>query len=140
MKHERIDRVRNSRVRLVGQRQRDFAKQLIDAANDGDVCRIGAETRSEEQNRKMWPMLADLRNQVEWLGEFATEDIKLMFLNRLGVELRFLPTLERQGMFPVGLRSSTLTKEQFSALIELLYQFGAENGVRWTDPAERNER
>jgi hypothetical protein len=132
-----LARVKSSRVRIVGPRQREFAKQLIDAADIGDVVRIGAETRSEEQNRKMWPMLADLRNQVDWLGEYTTEDIKLMFLNRLGVELRFLPTLERQGMFPVGLRSSTLTKEQFSALIELLYQFGAEHDVRWTDPVER---
>lgn len=131
-----LRRVRSSRVRLVGPRQREFAKQLIDAAEIGDVCRIGAETRSEEQNRKMWPMLADIRDQVEWLGGFTTEDIKLMFLNRLGVELRFLPTLEWQGMFPVGLRSSTLTKEQFCALIELLYQFGAQNNVQWTDPAE----
>ena len=125
------------RIRLVGPPQRDFAKRCIDDAKLGDVVRIGAETRSEEQNRKLWPMLADLRDQVEWLGEYTTEDIKLMFLNRLGVELRFLPTLERQGMFPVGLRSSTLTKEQFSGLLEIIYQFGAENDVRWTDPAER---
>lgn len=117
--------------------RRAFAKRLIDQAADSEVCRIADETRSQEQNRKMWPMLADLRNQVDWLGEYTTEDIKLMFLNRLGVELRFLPTLERQGMFPVGLRSSTLTREQFGALIELLYQFGAEQNVRWTDPAER---
>lgn len=131
-----LARTRNSRVRIMGPRQREFAKQLIDAAQIGDVVRIGAETRSEKQNRKMWPMLTDIRNQVEWLGEFTTEDIKLMFLNRLGAELRFLPTLERQGMFPVGLKSSTLTKKQFSALIELLYQFGAEHGVKWSEPEQ----
>jgi hypothetical protein len=116
---------------------RAYAKRVIDAAQDGDVMRIGKETRSEEQNRKMWPMLKDIRDQVEGMGEFTTEDIKLQFLNALGVELRFLPTLEGQGMFPVGLRSSTLTKEQFGGLIELLYAYGAKHGVRWTDPAER---
>jgi hypothetical protein len=128
------------RIRLVGPPQRAYAHQCISEAKDGEVVRIGAETRSEEQNRKLWPMLADLRDQVDWLGEYTTDDIKLMFLNRLGVELRFLPTLERQGMFPVGLRSSTLTKDQFSGLIELLYQFGAENDVRWTEPVEREQR
>jgi hypothetical protein len=65
------------------------------------------------------------------------DDIKLRFLNALGTELRFLPTLEGEGMFPVGLRSSTLTKDQFSGLIELLYAYGAKHGVRWTDPVER---
>lgn len=122
------------RIRLVGPVQRAHAHDCIEAAAVGEVVRIGAETRSEEQNRKMWPMLADLRDQVEWLGEFTPDDIKLMFLNRLGVELRFLPTLERQGMFPVGLKSSTLSKEQFSGLIELLYQFGGEHNVKWTEP------
>lgn len=125
------------RVRILGNTQKDYAKQLIDEARLGDVVRIGAETRTEEQNRKLWPMLADIRDQVEWLGAYTTEDIKLMFLNKLGLELRFLPTLERQGMFPVALKSSTLTKEQFSGLIELLYEFGAENSVKWTDPLER---
>ena len=128
------------RIRLIGPMQRSYAHQCIEEAADGEVVRIGAETRSEEQNRKMWPMLSDIRDQVEWLGEYTTEDIKLMFLNRLGVELRFLPTLERQGMFPVGLRSSTLTKEQFSGLIELLYQFGAENDVRWSEPVPRERK
>jgi hypothetical protein len=124
-------------VYLSTEMTRAYAKRVIDAAQDGDVMRIGKETRSEEQNRKMWPMLKDIRDQVEGMGEFTTDDIKLRFLNLLGVELRFLPTLEGQGMFPVGLRSSTLTKEQFSGLIELLYAYGAKHGVRWTDPAER---
>lgn len=128
------------RIRLVGPVQRSYAHECIEAAEPGEVVRIGAETRSEEQNRKLWPMLADLRDQVDWLNEYTPDDIKLMFLNRLGVELRFLPTLERQGMFPVGLRSSTLTKEQFSGLIELLYQFGAENEVTWTEPVMRETR
>jgi hypothetical protein len=127
-------------VRLVGDTQKAYAKRLIDEAGPDDVAKVGKETRSEEQNRKLWPMLADLRNQVAWLGDFTTDDIKLMFLNRLGVEIRFLPTLERQGMFPVGLRSSTLTKEQFSGLIELLYQTGAEEGVVWSEPVKTERR
>lgn len=127
-------------LRLNTPMRRAYAKRLIDAANDDELARIGKETRSEEQNRKMWPMLADLRNQVEWLNGFTTDDIKLMFLNKLGVELRFLPTLERQGMFPVGLKSSTLTKEQFTGLIELIYQLGAEEGVTWSEPVKTERR
>jgi hypothetical protein len=49
--------------------------------------------------------------------------------------MRFLPALEGEGMFPVGLRSSTLTVSQFSGLIELLYAYGAKHGVRWSERA-----
>lgn len=124
-------------VRLVGDTQRAYAKRLIDGADHGYVMKLGAETRRDAQNRKLWPMLKDIRRDVPDMARFNAEDAKLRFLNALGTELRLLPTLENEGMFPVGLRSSTLTVDQFSALIELLYKYGAENAVRWTAPHQR---
>ncbi len=125
-----------STVRLTGPRQRAYAKQQIDEAPDGYVMKLGAETRRDAQNRKLWPMLQDIRNQVRGMESYTLEDIKLRFLNALGTEMRFLPTLESEGAFPVGLKSSTLTVQQFSGLIELIYKFGADKSVRWTDPKE----
>lgn len=125
-------------VWLTGQGQREYAKRLIDAAPVGWVVKIGAETRRDAQNRKLWPMLQDLQRQVEDCAPFSLEDLKLRFLNALGTEMRFLPALEGQGIFPVGMKSSVLTVEQFTGLIELLYAYGAKHGVRWTDPAERS--
>jgi hypothetical protein len=84
-------------------------------------------------------MIADIQRQVPEMATYSAEDIKLRFLNALGVEMRFLPALEGAGAFPVGLRSSTLTVEQFSGLIELLFKYGAEHGVEWTDPEARKE-
>ncbi len=124
-------------VRLVGDRQRDHAKHLIDEAPAGFVVKIAAETRRDAQNRKLWPMLKDIQRQVPGFETYSTEDIKHRFLNALGTEMRFLPELEGQGMFPVGLRSSTLTVQQFSGLVELIYAFGAKHGVRWSEPVER---
>lgn len=124
-------------VRLVGDTQRAYAKRLIDEAPLGWVMKLGAETRRDAQNRKLWPMLQDVQRQVPGFWEYSLEDIKLRFMNALGEEVRFLPALEKQGSFPVGLRSSLLTVEQFSGLVELIYAFGAKHGVRWSDPAER---
>ena len=121
-------------IRLVRETQRQFAKRLIDDAPAGYVVKIAAETRRDAQNRKLWPMLADIQSQVPGFDVYSTEDIKHRFLNALGTEMRFLPALEGQGSFPVGLRSSTLTVEQFSGLVELIYQFGAKHGVRWSEP------
>lgn len=126
-------------IRLVGPVQRETARQAIDEAPDGHVVRIGAETRREAQNRKLWPMLKDIQRQVPGFETYSTDDIKLRFLNSLGVEMRFLPALEDEGMFPVGLKSSTLTVQQFSGLIELIYAFGAKRGVVWSDPETRKE-
>lgn len=124
-------------IRLIGPSQKAYAKQNIDEAPADFVCKIAKETRRDIQNRKLWPMINDIRRQVPDMAAYSQEDAKLRFMDALGSELRFLPKLEGQGMFPVGHRSSELTVEQFSGLIELLYKYGAENGVRWTDPQER---
>ncbi len=120
-------------VRLLGPSQRAHAHGLIDDAPQGYVMKIGAETRRDAQNRKLWPMLQELRNQVPEMAGYAPDDIKLRFLNALGAEMRFLPTLENEGMFPVGLRSSTLTVAQFSGLIELIHEYGAPHGVAFKE-------
>ena len=121
-------------IRLVGARPRAYAHRVIDEAPEGHVVKLGAETRRDAQNRKLWPMLQDLVDQVPECSAFSKDDMKLRFLNALGVEMNFLPVLEGQGMFPVGLKSSTLTVQQFAGLIELIYAFGAKNNVRWSEP------
>lgn len=127
-------------IYLASDRQRAYAKELIDAAPEGWVAKLAAETRRDAQNRKLWPMLQDLRNSVPELAPYSLDDIKLRFLNALGVEMRFLPTLENEGAFPVGLRSSTLTVQQFAGLIELLYEYGAKRDVRWSEPIAEQRR
>lgn len=124
-------------IRLIGPSQREYAKRQIDGAPANFVCKLAPETRRDAQNRKLWPMIADIQRQVPDMAVYSAEDIKLRFLNALGVEMRFLPALEGQGAFPVGLRSSTLTVDQFSALIELLYAYGARHEVQWSEPLSR---
>ena len=117
-------------------KDRTTAHRWVDRAPEGWVMKLGAPTRSDEQNRKLWPMLTDLRRQVPELAGYQLDDIKLRFLNALGVEMRMLPVLEGQGMFPIGMRSSTLTKEQFSGLLELINEYGARHGVQWSNEGD----
>lgn len=127
-------------LKLSTRQARQRAHALIDAAPEGYVITVGEETRSQEQNRLLWPMISDIQSQVPDMEKFNAEDIKLRFLNALGTELRFLPELEGAGMFPVGQRSSTLSKGQFSALVELVFKFGAERGVRWSMKSEETRK
>jgi hypothetical protein len=129
---------RMNRVYLTSDYATTKAHGIIDQySRSGFVMELREPTRTDDQNRKLWPMLQDLKEQVERFAELSTEDIKLIFLNALGREMRWLPCLDGRGQFPVGLRSSTLTKDQFSLLIELIYAEGAKHGVIWSDPAER---
>lgn len=126
--------MKSQSIRLVGDSQRRYAHQQVDQAPAGYVVKIAAETRRDAQNRKLWPMLQDLVQQVPECAGFSKDDMKLRFLNALGVEMNFLPSLEGQGMFPVGMRSSTLTVQQFAGLIEIIYAWGSKHGVQWSEP------
>lgn len=119
-------------IRLTAAPQRHHACKLIMEAPAGHTVQIAEETRTQEQNRLMWPLIQDIQNQVEETKVFSADDMKLRFLHALGKEMRFLPELEGGGMFPVGQRSSTLTKKQFTALIEIMFAWGAKHGVKWS--------
>jgi len=123
-------------VKLITKEARQRAVALIFAAPEGYAVTIAEESRTQEQNRLMWPLIADIQSQVSSMQTFSADDIKLRFLHALGTELRFLPELEGAGMFPVGQRSSTLTKAQFTGLIELLFAYGEKNGVVWSHKSQ----
>lgn len=57
-------------------------------------------------------------------------------MNALGHAVRFEPGLEGEP-FPVGFRSSNLTKRQMIDLIDFVTAFAAEHGVPLSDSQER---
>jgi hypothetical protein len=112
---------------------RQKAKLEIDLAPDGWVAFTREPTRSDEQNRKLHAMIEDLRQQVD--DQFSKEDWKLRLMQGLRNETRFLPELEGKGLFPVGQKTSLLSKSQFSTLIELIFEYGGKHNVQWSDAA-----
>ena len=57
---------------------------------------------------------------------------KALFMNACGHDVQFETGLNGSP-FPVGFRSSRLSKGQMSELIEFIYAKGAEWGVEWSD-------
>lgn len=43
------------------------------------------------------------------------------------------------GFVALGQRTSTMSKGTFSELVELIFAFGAERGVRWSEPKRKAE-
>jgi hypothetical protein len=90
--------------------------------------------RSTDQNARMWAMLTEVAQQVEYHGlKLTPDDWKLIFLDALKREVRMVPNLDGNGFVSLGRSSSDLSKGEFSDLIELIFKFGAEHGVTFQD-------
>lgn len=90
--------------------------------------------RTDEQNRMMWPILKAFAEQAELSGRKLTDhQWKSVFLQALGHPQDMLPTLDGSTWFSAGLRSSRLTKQEFSQLIDLMQAEAAQRGVKIDD-------
>jgi hypothetical protein len=90
--------------------------------------------RTLSQNRKMWPMLTDVSKQVNWYGEkLDNEDWKDVCMSSLNKQ-RAVPGIDG-GFVGLSKRTSKLDKEGFAQLIEVIYAFGSEQNVAWSEPA-----
>lgn len=95
---------------------------------------LGRLARSLAQNRRMWAVLGDIAVQVKWHGLYLEkEDWKEMFSAVLGNQ-RVVPGIQG-GFIVLGVSTRKKDKAWFSDLFELINAFGAEHGVKWSDPA-----
>nr|MBF0684261.1 recombination protein NinB [Pseudomonas sp.] len=116
------------------------AQKAVAEAPEGHRVEIKPRTRSLDQNDRMWAMLADIAAQVTWSVNgkqeyLDAEEWKNVFSASLAEENRMAMGL-RGGFVMLGKRTSRMTIRQMTELIELMFAFGAEHGVRWSDPAE----
>ena len=119
-------------VWLRGEHQRRLAHQLIDRAPQDAVVAVSAAKRSDDQNAKMWAMLSDISRAKPEGRAHIPEVWKCIFLAALGYEVRFEMGLDNRP-FPIGFRSSRLTKSQMSDLIEFVISYGQQHGVIWSE-------
>jgi hypothetical protein len=79
----------------------------------------------------MWSILTQINKQRPVHNGVKMSAVlwKAVFMQALGAELVMLPTLEGDGLFPFGHRSSKLTVSQMSDLIELLLAWSAQQGL-----------
>ena len=122
-------------VILSGDYQRALAKQLIDRAPPMAVLSIREGKRTTEQNSKLWALLSDV-SRAKPEGRHHTPDIwKALFMSACGHAVQFEAGLDGRP-FPIGFRSSRLSKSQMSDLIEFIMAWGSERGVRWSNESE----
>ncbi|WP_395393129.1 recombination protein NinB [Novosphingobium sp. BL-8A] len=123
---------------LANDQVRRLAHQLIDRAPERAVLNIREATRSLDQNAKMHAMLSDISRAKPMGRNLKPEIWKCLFLDAMGHQANWVPSLDGDGVVNTGFRSSRLTVAQMSDMIESMYAFGAEHGVVWSEPAERH--
>jgi hypothetical protein len=121
---------------LSHQMARARAVEAVKTAPEGYAVTVAEPTRSMEQNARLWASLTDVSQQVEWHGKRLTpEDWKHVFSASLK-KLQVVPNLDGTGFVALGMSTSRMTRRELSDLLELIYAFGAERGVRFMDEME----
>jgi hypothetical protein len=95
---------------------------------------LAPESRTAIQNRRLWAVLTDIATQVDWYGQkLSQEDWKHVFSAALEKQ-KLVPGIDG-GFVMCGISTSKMSKQKFSDLLEIINAFGAEQGVKWSDPS-----
>lgn len=115
---------------LASQLERNRAHAWINTAPINTRVEFKQARRSNEANAAMWAALTDIARQLEWHGQkYSPEDWKDFAMHALK-RARWMPS-EDGGMVPIGMRTSDLSREEMSDLLEFLHAFGAQHGVEF---------
>jgi hypothetical protein len=121
---------------IITKSNRDQIRRWLERAPDGFRVEIAEPKRTDAQNRLLWPLLTALSVQVKWHGlTLSPEDWKDVMTAGLKREARMVPNMDGNGFVALGMRTSTMTKAEFSELVELIYAFAAREGVTFEKDA-----
>ncbi|CAB4121111.1 Recombinase NinB [uncultured Caudovirales phage] len=91
---------------------------------------IKKKGRSNEQNRLMWVALGHISAQVVWHGQKLTKEEWKDVLTASLKNQRAVPGING-GFVVLGARTSKMTVEEMTEVLELAFAFGAEHGVKF---------
>lgn len=109
-------------------------RQWIDRAPLGAGWRVEflPPVRSTDQNARLWAFLDDIAAQKGWEGKKRTSEAwKDLFTAALRTQ-EIVRGLEG-GIVALGARTSEMSPEEMSDLLQLIETWGAQNGVEFTD-------
>jgi len=108
-----------------------LAKSLL-MAGHRLTLEVRPEKRSDAQNRRLWAMLGEISQQVDWYGQKLTADEWKDVFSASLKRQKVVPGLDG-GFVICGQRTSKMTKGEMSELQTLMEAFGAERGVTFSE-------
>lgn len=128
------------------------AKMVIDLAvvemrqralngKDFDVV-VSEPKRTLAENALLHALISELAGKIEWAGaKRDTETWKRLlvasWMRAEGKPVTILPALDGNGVELVPVRTSNLGKRACADLIEFIYAWGADQGVKWDSSDKR---
>lgn len=108
-----------------------LAKRGVDCAPPYYILEIREPTRTDEQNAALHGLIGQIMKQRTHHNGLRMDmrKWKAMFVQALGEEVEFIPTLDGSSVFPLGLSTKALPKGKFSELIELILAWTAQEGL-----------
>ena len=99
------------------------------------ILSIKMETRTQAQNRLMWPLLSVFASELEWpvngyMTKMDADDWKDVLSAAFKGETVRLAMGLNGGIVLLGQRTSKFTKKEFSDWIEFLYATAADRGIK----------
>jgi hypothetical protein len=120
-----------SRALVILSTERDRTKAIgwVKSAPWGCRVEFKHSKRSLPQNDRLWACLSEIAQRIEWYGQkLSAEDWKDMFTASLR-RTRVVPGLDKGSFVPLGMRTSDMSKQELSDLLELIAAFAAERGI-----------
>ena len=119
----------------------NYIRQLPVDSKRPLILDVKESTRTAIQNRKMWPLLKDLSDQVVWHGEKLTreewKDLITVLVNQTqDQEQKSAPGING-GRVYFGVRTSKSSKRYMVDVIEAIYWFGTERGVKFSEASSK---
>ena len=120
-------------VQIKGKADRNLVATWASNVPEGTTVEFRAPRRTCDQNSLLWSLLGQISKQVDWYGQKLSsedwKDITSASLRRYHV----VPGIDAGTVVPLGMRTSQMTKEEMTALIELIVAFGTEHGVKFRE-------
>jgi hypothetical protein len=121
-------------VIIAGSQDRAKAAHYVAKAPLGTRVTFALSKRSLPQNDLMWALLTSLADQLPWHGvRLSPDDYKDLLTAGLRGS-RVVPGIDG-GFVVLGQRTRDMGKDEMGELIEMIYAFGAQRGVQFSEAA-----
>lgn len=119
---------------VIQSRMFPFLKEVLQGGHRW-ILTLKIETRTQAQNRLMWPILEAFSEQIQWpvngrMEKMEPDEWKDVLTAAFRGEAVRLAMGLNGGVVMLGQRTSKFTKAEFSAWIEFLYATAADRGVK----------
>lgn len=119
---------------LMHQEARQAAINAINEAPEGYYVDIKPRNRSLEQNAMLHALIQEISQKLEWAGKTRTTEawkrlLTAAWLRARGEPIEMLPAIDGHGVDIVFRKTSELTVNEMTELLEYIQAWAVEQGI-----------